>query len=81
MNFTREKLGVARDIVIIGGVLFLIFLFIGFYAFPAPFNLRYAFKRIFYTPTYICEDGTYSFAATSSGACSGHGGIRSIYRK
>jgi hypothetical protein len=44
--------------------------------FPAPYSLRYLFNRIFFAPNYVCRDGVYSFARTSQGACSGHGGIK-----
>lgn len=43
---------------------------------PAPYNPRYLLNRILKDPTFECADGVYSFAATTQGACSGHGGIK-----
>lgn len=63
-----------RDAVIIG-LLVLIVLCLTSMIFPAPYNARYIFNRIFFNPTFQCEDGVYSFAKTRQGACSGHGGV------
>jgi hypothetical protein len=43
---------------------------------PAPFSPLYLFKRVFWTPSALCEDGIYSFASTRAGACSSHGGVK-----
>lgn len=58
-------------------------LLIGIYVWgslPAPFSWHYLFKRAVYTPSFVCRDQTYSFAATGQGACSGHGGVQHRYQ-
>lgn len=45
---------------------------------PAPYSFHYLFNRITKNPSFECKDGVYSFAATTQGACSGHGGIAHV---
>jgi len=42
---------------------------------PAPYSWTYLVKRALFDPSFVCKDGVLSFAKTSNGACSGHGGI------
>lgn len=55
------------------GFVVLAFLYIGF-SLPAPNNIVYQYKMATQSPTFLCRDGTYSFAVARSGSCSGHGG-------
>ena len=48
---------------------------------PSPYNPRYLINRAIKNPSFLCKDDTYSFAATSQGACSGHGGIKQYLPK
>jgi len=74
-----EKFEIARDwkkiglnaLKVFGGVLVISWLIL-----PAPFNPSYLFRRTFYNPSAICEDGIYSFSASRSGTCSNHGGVQ-----
>ncbi len=43
---------------------------------PAPFSPKYLFQRAFFTPHFRCKDSVFSFADSSRGACSSHGGIK-----